>query len=95
MTLNPEDMPTLTGYTLADPARGVLRPYFLDSEGKPHTFPLACDSLLINLPDGDALLIFTGLHGMTELCPVPGLAFAFRVVPGLLPTVLAMLAREE
>ena len=63
VTLNPEDLPTLSGYTLADPARGVPRPYFFDSEGQPHTFPLACDSLTVNLPDGDALLILTGLHG--------------------------------
>ena len=94
VTLNPEDLPTLTGYTPADPARGVPRPYFFDSEGQPHTFPLACDSLTVNLPDGDALLIFTGLHGGTELYPMPGLARAFRVVAALLPHILAMLAGE-
>ena len=46
VTLNPEDLPTLTECRPADPARGVLRPYFLDSEGQPHTFPLACDTEL-------------------------------------------------
>ncbi|WP_407569625.1 hypothetical protein [Deinococcus altitudinis] len=91
VTLNPEDLPTLTGYTLADPARGVLRPYFLDSEGTPHTFPLACDALTVALPGGDALLIFTGLHGATDLHPVPGLARAFRVVAALLPQVCSAL----
>ena len=52
-------------------------------------------SLTVNLPNGDALLIFTGLHGAAELYPIPGLARAFRVVAALLPQVLAMLAREE
>ena len=94
VTLNPDDLPTLTGYTLADPARGVLRPYFLDSEGKPHTFPVICDSLTVYLPDGDALLIFAGPNGITEMWPVPGLPSAFRVVAALLPTVLAMLSGE-
>ena len=95
VTLNPDDLPTLTGYTLADPARGVPRPYFLDSEGKAHTLSLGCDSLTIPQPDGSALLIFTGLHGLTDLRSMPGLTRAFRVVAGLLPMIQATLARSD
>lgn len=72
--------PTLPGYTTANPARGVPRPSFLDSESKPHTFLVACESLTVTLPDGDALLTSTELHGMMEPCPVPGLPVAFQVV---------------
>ena len=95
VTLHPEDLPTLTGYTLPHPEGGIPRPFFLDSEGQAHTLPLGLDSLTIPQPDGSALLIFTGFRGVTDLRPMPGLALSFRVVAGLLPTVQATLAGAD
>lgn len=86
LTLCLDDLPTLTGDTLADPARGE-RPYFLDSEGRAHSLPLGLDSLTIPQPDGSALLIFTTGDGQ----PDPARGWGFRVIAGLLPTVQAAL----
>lgn len=95
VTLHPEDLPLLTGYTLAHPEGGIPRPFFLDSEGKAHSLPLGLDSVTIPQPDGSALLIFAGRHGVMDLRPVPGLALSFRVVAGLLPTVRATLSETD
>ena len=95
VTLHPADLPTLTGYTLTDPERGIPRPHFLDSEGQPHSLPLGLDSLTLPQPDGSALLIFTGYRGTTDLHPTPGFERGFRVVAGLLPMIQATLARSE
>ena len=88
------DLPTLSAYHWADmthPRDGHSWPYFTDGEGKAHTLPLGYDALSVTLPDGDALLIFTGLGGQSRLTRQQG----YRVPARLLPQVRASLAGQD
>ena len=87
-------LPTLVAYHWADmahPSRGHSWPYFVDTSGKTHTLMPGCDTLAVSLPGGDALLIYTGMGGHTDLTRQHG----FRVPARMLAQVRAALAGEE
>jgi hypothetical protein len=89
-SLNVAELPMLTAYRLADPARGIDWPHFIDGEGKAHHLHRGLNTLTVSLPDNGALLIFTGLNGATDLHRAP----ALWVPAELLPTVQAALNGE-
>ena len=89
-------MPALTACREANPARGERSGYFLDSEGNAHRLFPGLDVLTVILPDGDALLIYTGIFGQTDFTSKPDFPGqqGFRVPAALLPQVRAALAGE-
>ena len=89
--LSADELPTLCTYHPADQRRGWEAPFFKDTNGKAHTLPKGLDTLTVTLPDGDALLIFTGMNGWANFRTREG----FRVPAALLPQVRAALAGEK
>ncbi|MDL2343110.1 hypothetical protein QOL99_02985 [Deinococcus sp. MIMF12] len=89
-----EALPMLAAYRPADPERGILWPYFLDTHGEARTIHPGPDTLTLIQPDGGRVLIFTGSGGQTAwgspAYTVPG----FRVPAHLWPHVEAVLSRK-
>lgn len=92
--LRAADLLALTAYRDSDPARGITWPHFTDSEGNAHRAFPGLDALTVTLPDGDALLIYTGISGQTSFPRQPDFPGqqGFRVPARLLPQLRAMLA---
>ena len=87
------DLPRLARYTPPAPAgRGYSAHggFFTDTQGKARTLSPGCDMLFISQPDGDTLLIYTGVRGFTD----PTRREGFQVPADLLPQVRAALAGE-
>jgi len=87
------DLPRLAQWTPPAPAGGGYSAhsgFFTDTQGRAQTLVPGCDVLLISLPDGDTLLIYTGAGGYTS----PTRREGFRVPAGLLPQVRALLSGE-
>ena len=47
----------------AVPDRGIPRPYFLDTNGEVVSISCGLDTITLMQPNGDALIVFTGIHG--------------------------------